>query len=121
MKKQLKFFILTVIGIAVTAIVVLGVLVWQGVILLNNPSSEQYPVRGVDVSSYQGEIDWDVLASQDLSLIHILRANMDSLKTHSPIPFEKELDHVMNYLYLCLLYTSYPSCKRRSTNSRRKL
>ncbi|GAA6396008.1 sensor histidine kinase [Solibaculum mannosilyticum] len=29
-----------------------------------------------------------------------LRANMDSLKTHSPIPFEKELDHVMNYLYL---------------------
>ena len=71
MKKQLKFFILTVIGIAVTAIVVLGVLVWQGVILLNNPSSEQYPVRGVDVSSYQCEIDWDVLASQDIQFAFI--------------------------------------------------
>ena len=28
-----------------------------------------------------------------------LRANMDSLKSREPIPFEKELDHVMNFLY----------------------
>ncbi len=27
----------------------------------------EYPVRGVDVSEYQGDIDWDVLAAQDLS------------------------------------------------------
>lgn len=29
-----------------------------------------------------------------------LRGNMDSLKAHEPIPFEKELNHVMNFLYL---------------------
>ncbi len=29
-----------------------------------------------------------------------LRGNMDSLKAREPIPFEKELDHVMNFLYL---------------------
>lgn len=29
-----------------------------------------------------------------------LRGNMDSLKNHEPIPFEKELEHVKNYLYL---------------------
>lgn len=29
-----------------------------------------------------------------------LRGNMDSLKAREPIPFEKELSHVMNYLYL---------------------
>ena len=29
-----------------------------------------------------------------------LRGNMDSLKKREPIPFERELDHVMNYLYL---------------------
>lgn len=29
-----------------------------------------------------------------------LRGNMDSLKSHGPIPFEKELSHVMNFLYL---------------------
>lgn len=29
-----------------------------------------------------------------------LRGNMDSLKNREPIPFEQELNHVMNYLYL---------------------
>lgn len=29
-----------------------------------------------------------------------LRGNMDSLKKREPIPFEQELNHVMNYLYL---------------------
>ena len=29
-----------------------------------------------------------------------LRGNMDSLKNREPIPFEAELNHVMNYLYL---------------------
>lgn len=38
----------------------------NGVILLNQPSDSGYPVRGVDVSKYQGEIDWDVLAAQNL-------------------------------------------------------
>ena len=46
-------------------------LVWNGIILLNNPSQEKYPVRGVDVSAYQGEIDWETLASQDISFAFI--------------------------------------------------
>lgn len=46
--------------------VIMALLVWNGIILLNNPSVEKYPVRGVDVSSYQGIIDWDVLQSQNI-------------------------------------------------------
>ncbi len=46
-------------------------LVWNGVILLNNPSRAQYPVRGVDVSSYQGEIDWPTLAGQGIRFAFI--------------------------------------------------
>lgn len=30
----------------------------------------------------------------------LLRGNMDSLKAHEPIPFEKELNHVKDFLYL---------------------
>lgn len=37
-------------------------LVYKEVIKLNTPSREKYPVRGVDVSSYQGEIDWATLS-----------------------------------------------------------
>jgi len=46
-------------------------LVYNGTILLNNPSRRQYPVRGVDVSHWQGDIQWDVLAQQDISFAFI--------------------------------------------------
>lgn len=46
-------------------------MIFNGVILLNNPSAEKYPVRGVDVSSYQGKIDWQVLAAQDIQFAYI--------------------------------------------------
>lgn len=46
-------------------------LVYNGVILLNNPSEAEYPVRGVDVSSYQGDIDWQVLSSQNIDFAFI--------------------------------------------------
>lgn len=47
------------------------ILLWNGIILLNNPNPNKYPVRGVDVSSYQGNINWEVLSSQDISFAFI--------------------------------------------------
>ncbi len=38
---------------------------------LNAPSRNRYPVRGVDVSVYQGEIDWQALARQGVSFAFI--------------------------------------------------
>ncbi len=46
-------------------------LLWNGVVLLNNPSREEYPIRGVDVSHYQGIINWQVLADQDIQFAFI--------------------------------------------------
>ncbi|MEG3616440.1 GH25 family lysozyme [Isoptericola haloaureus] len=55
-------------GLGALALVtgVLAVLVWNGVVWPNRFLVGGYEVRGVDVSSYQGEIDWPVLAAQDL-------------------------------------------------------
>ncbi len=60
----------TVIPIAVISVlaligVILCLCIYNGVILLNAISSSHYDVRGADVSSYQGEIDWQVLADQE--------------------------------------------------------
>lgn len=33
--------------------------------------AQKYPVRGVDVSRYQGEIDWDILSTQDIEFAFI--------------------------------------------------
>lgn len=43
------------------------VLLWlSGVLLPNVSAAAAYPVRGVDVSSYQGNIDWEALSEQDI-------------------------------------------------------
>ncbi len=52
-------FYLCLLSVALAAVFLL---IREGDILLNNPSEADYPIRGVDVSSYQGEIDWAVLS-----------------------------------------------------------
>lgn len=64
-KLLLAFAVLFIVGL--TAFL----LVWNGVILLNNPSEERYPVRGVDVSAYQGLIEWETLSKQGISFAFI--------------------------------------------------
>ncbi len=66
-----KKLIIGCIIFVVPFLVTLFLLFWNGVVLLNNPSTTEYPVRGVDVSSYQGEIDWQVLSSQQISFVFI--------------------------------------------------
>lgn len=43
----------------------------NGYILLNHPSKNRYPVRGVDVSHYQGTIDWEKLEDQGVEFAYI--------------------------------------------------
>ena len=60
-------------GVIAAAILlgVLALLFKNGIIKLNTPSKKEYPVRGVDVSRYQGDIDWQLLAAQDISFAYV--------------------------------------------------
>lgn len=69
-KKTVKLLV-SLCSLAVIAVLVFMVLVLNGVIIPNKPSEEMYPVRGVDVSEYQGEIDWEVLAPQSIDFAFI--------------------------------------------------
>lgn len=42
-----------------------------GILQFNHPDAGTYPVQGVDVSTYQGNIDWPVLADNDLTFAFI--------------------------------------------------
>lgn len=68
---------------------VLVFLFYEGVLIWNEPSKDEYPVRGVDVSSYQGEIDWALLASQDIDFA-FLKATEGS--TYTDRRFEANLE-----------------------------
>lgn len=46
-------------------------LFYTGVWQFNLPSREQYPLRGVDVSEYQGVIDWETLSAQGIDFAFI--------------------------------------------------
>lgn len=70
MKKKNSVFV-----IICAAVMLLGfisaMLIYNGYIRLNNPSMSAYPVRGVDISSYQGTVDWAMLESQGISFAFI--------------------------------------------------
>ncbi len=51
--------------------IVLAAFVLYHVLGFDDPSWSEYEVHGVDVSSYQGEIDWQTLAAQDLQFAFI--------------------------------------------------
>lgn len=43
----------------------------NGIFIPNQIRARHYEVRGADVSSYQGDIDWQVLAAQDIQFAYI--------------------------------------------------
>ena len=69
-KKFLKVSVL-VGSVFLALCVITFVLVWNGIILLNGISARQYNIKGVDVSSYQGDINWNILSSQNISFAFI--------------------------------------------------
>jgi lysozyme len=42
-----------------------------GYVRFNYPAREQFPVRGVDVSHHQGDIDWQLLKSERVVFAYI--------------------------------------------------
>lgn len=71
MSRAARITLISSILIIALSAVAIALLFYNGVLLINDPDRESYPVRGVDVSAYQGEIDWDTLASQDIDFAFI--------------------------------------------------
>lgn len=53
------------------ALALLGWLYYDGRLNLNEPRAGRYPVRGLDVSHHQGDIDWPRLQDSGLSFVYI--------------------------------------------------
>ena len=70
---KLKINKLMIITVSVLALICItaAVLLYFGIIQINHPPKDKYPIRGVDVSEYQGDIDWSVLANQDIDFAFI--------------------------------------------------
>lgn len=60
-----------VIAICIVIIFTFGYLLYKNIITLSNPKSLGYTIKGVDVSEYQGDIDWQILSNQDIQFAFI--------------------------------------------------
>ncbi|MGN1412123.1 MAG: GH25 family lysozyme [Oscillospiraceae bacterium] len=65
--KMIKSLLVILIILSISILILL----FKGVIQLNNPERLGYTVKGVDVSEYQGEIDWSELSSQGIQFAFI--------------------------------------------------
>ncbi len=73
MDQKIKIALTTVLAMLLLAIAA-GLLtgaVYFGFFHVNGSAASRYPVRGVDVSHYQGRIDWQVLSEQDIQFAYI--------------------------------------------------
>lgn len=68
MKKKV---VLITLGLAVLGIGTAAVLYFNGIFCPTGLSANGYPVRGIDVSEYQGEIDWNVISEQNVDFAFI--------------------------------------------------
>lgn len=57
---------LSAVGILLLSALLVVSLFWNGILRFNYFASRKYEVHGVDVSHYQGEIDWQVLAGEGI-------------------------------------------------------
>lgn len=69
LRKSLIFAIkIAVVGLIA---IVFFILQHNGLVWFNMPSKARYPLQGVDVSSYQGKINWQILKNQGISFAFI--------------------------------------------------
>ena len=66
----LRAGIAAAVCLVLPTVVAMG-LVYHGVLQLNSPPLRQYPIRGVDVSHYQGDIDWSRLEEQNIAFAYV--------------------------------------------------
>lgn len=65
--KVRKYFCRTILLFSVLVVVLL----LRGIIWIGEPSLKKYPIRGVDVSHYQGKIDWSIISKQNITFAFI--------------------------------------------------
>jgi len=56
----------------IIGVLLLTAFLWyQGIVIPNARGANEYPIKGVDVAAYQGEIAWDQLEKQDMRFAFI--------------------------------------------------
>jgi lysozyme len=78
MRKRLAVFWIVLAAALLVALAY--VMLDRGFLRFNYPGASEFPVRGVDVSHHQGEIDWDKVANQGIQFAYIKASEGENLQ-----------------------------------------
>lgn len=71
--------LLLLLGMLIFLVILVGMGIFTKKIKINTFLAEQYPVQGIDVSHYQGQIDWNRMQEQDVKFAYIKATEGSSL------------------------------------------
>ncbi len=67
----MEYLIISLLIIAlIVSVIIIYCLYNNGIIIFNRPS-KKYKIKGIDVSSHQGNVDWEVLSKQNIKFAFI--------------------------------------------------
>ena len=107
LSKENKNIIITIL-IIVLILIIITLLLLNGYIIPTKLEAEKYEVRGVDVSKYQGEVDWDKIKEQGISFAFIKATEGSNSKDSY---FDKNYEKLksMDMLLGCYHFFSFES------------
>ncbi len=83
-------------------------LLYRGIIRFNYPSSSEFPVKGIDISQHQGEIDWQKLKGEEISFVFIKATEGGDFKDPR---FRENWAHAKDAGFLVSGYHFYRLCR----------
>lgn len=104
MRKRL----LTLLLIAIVCSVFIPFLLYNGYLHFNYPSFKEFPIRGIDISHHQGNINWKELEKENISFIFIKATEGGNFKDPK---FKENWDHAKSSKYAVGAYHFYSLCK----------
>lgn len=76
---SLKKYLKQVLGVLVLILVAIGTLIYARIFWFTFPNREIYPLRGIDIARYQGDIDWKKVSKDDVGFVYIKATEADDL------------------------------------------
>ncbi len=105
--KLIKTVLIGVVGAAFSCGII-AFLFYNGYMRFNYPSFKEFPVRGIDISHHQGNINWGKLKDENISFIFIKATEGADFKDPE---FKNNWDNAKKYGYAVGGYHFYRLCK----------
>ena len=111
----LKAILIKLTEVIALIAILLFILFYFGFIRFNYPSKIEYPIRGIDISHHQGDINWEKLKTEKIDFIYIKATEGASFVDHN---FKENWKNASKNKYKVGAYHFYLACSSGSAQAK---